>query len=73
MALGTRLRRMGLAPAVKTCDRGLRKLSADGHRLQFQCEWERGETPEWFDHVIDQPWKWQVTRNPLSWERGFFS
>src|SRR5690348_13321606 len=64
------IRRFGLVPAVKSLNRMLRRIDAAGHKLQFQAEWRVPPEPEWFDHLIDQHWKWCETRNPLSWERG---
>lgn len=59
-----------LVPALKGMNRLLRRMASGGHRLQFYAEWRLGNPPEWFDHLVDQHWKWRVTRNPLSWERG---
>jgi len=64
------VRRFNLLPAVKRMNRLLRDVGAAGHKLQFEAEWRVPPSPEWFDHLIDQHWKWRVTRNPLSWERG---
>jgi SAM-dependent methyltransferase len=60
-------------PAIQTMNRSLRQITALAHKLQFELEWIDGPNPEWFDHFIDQHWKWANTRNPMSWERGFFS
>ena len=58
---------------VKAINGGLRCLSAAGHWLQFQIEWRYSpHPPEWFDHLIEQHWRWHVTRNPMTWERGVF-
>ena len=73
MKRATALRRANLLPAIKATNRMLRRLTGFGHRLQFETEWMGGTNPEWFDHLIDQHWKWTDTRNSLSWERGFFS
>jgi SAM-dependent methyltransferase len=62
-----------LLPAVKALNRLLRLLTAWGHRMQFTMEWvTTRHPPEWFDHFLDDSWKWHVSRNPLSWERGVF-
>jgi SAM-dependent methyltransferase len=67
------IRRCRLQPWVKSVNRGLRRLAAIGHKLQFDVDWKANQhPPEWFDHFTDQYWKWYVTRNPLSWERGVF-
>ncbi len=60
-------------PFVKMMNRLLRALTFWGHWLQFQVEWRFApHPPEWFDHTIDQHWRWDFTRNPMSWERGVF-
>jgi len=62
-----------LLPVVKALNRFLRLLTAWGHRLQFTMEWVVARhPPEWFDHFLDNSWKWHQSRNPLSWERGVF-
>lgn len=66
------VRKAGLLPTLKAFNRLLRRLAARFHRLQFEAEWRVGHPPEWFDHFIDQYWKWNFTRNSLSWERGVF-
>ena len=59
--------------AVKAMNRTLRGLAAWGHRFQHFYEWRlMARPPEWFDHYIDLHWKWRVTRNATSWERGIF-
>jgi SAM-dependent methyltransferase len=59
--------------AVKAANRGLRRLAALGHHFQYIYEWRlMAHPPEWFDHHIDLYWKWHVTRNATSWERGIF-
>jgi len=67
------LRKANLLPLIKAANRMLRRVTGFGHKLQFETEWVGSKNPEWFDHLIDQHWKWADTRNPLSWERGFFS
>ncbi len=64
------VRKFNLLPALKGVNRLLRRIDAAGHKLQFEAEWRIPPPPEWFDHLVDQHWKWHVTRNPLSWERG---
>ena len=52
---------------------GLRRLAAAGHHLQFLRQWRLGtRVPHFFDPFIDLYWKWEITRNPMSWERGIF-
>src|SRR5689334_5039749 len=52
---------------------GLRYLAAVGHHLQFLRQWRLGApVPHYFDPFIDLYWKWERTRNPMSWERGIF-
>ena len=58
---------------IKGLNRSLRRITALGHRLQFEREWGSARrTPGWFDHFIDQFWKWPTSRNPQTWERGIF-
>ncbi len=66
------IRRFGLLPALKAVNHSLRRICAAGHKLQFEAEWTEGRPPEWFDHLVDQHWRWYATRNPISWERGVF-
>jgi SAM-dependent methyltransferase len=59
--------------AVKAVTRALRRLAAAGHHFQFVYEWRLMKVaPEWFDHYTDLYWRWRVSRNPMSWERGTF-
>jgi SAM-dependent methyltransferase len=59
--------------AVKAATRALRRLAALGHHFQFIYEWRlMAQAPEWFDHYTDMYWRWHVSRNPMSWERGIF-
>lgn len=64
------VRKLHLLGALKAMNRLLRRVDAAGHKLQFEAEWRVTPVPEWYDHLIDQHWKWHFTRNPLSWERG---
>lgn len=64
------VRMLNLLPVLKGMNRLLRRVDALGHALQFDAEWRVAPTPEWFDHLVDQHWKWRATRNPMSWERG---
>jgi SAM-dependent methyltransferase len=58
---------------VKALNRILRHVSTWTHHLQFQIEWRyANHPPEWFDHYLDQYWRWPYSRNPMSWERGIF-
>jgi ubiquinone/menaquinone biosynthesis C-methylase UbiE len=58
---------------VKAMSRALRRLSALGHHFQYFYEWRlMARSPDWFDQYIDLHWKWHVTRNATSWERGIF-
>jgi ubiquinone/menaquinone biosynthesis C-methylase UbiE len=71
--MSKRLVRLVPIGPIKMLNRMLRNLTAYGHRLQFEREWASGsETPGWFDHFIDQFWKWPLSRNPQTWERGIF-
>lgn len=63
-----------LEPCVRLINRWMRRMSAHGHHLEFLIDWGGFRAPpEWFDHLTDQYWKWHVTRNPMSWERGVFA
>jgi 2-polyprenyl-3-methyl-5-hydroxy-6-metoxy-1,4-benzoquinol methylase len=56
---------------VQGLNRGLRALTAQSHRLQQMLQWRIAKhPPEWYDHFCDQHWRWALTRNPMSWERG---
>jgi SAM-dependent methyltransferase len=61
---------IGLITGLNAC---LRRLSAIGHHVQFFRQWRiAAQTPHHFDPFIDLCWKWEMTRNPMSWERGIF-
>jgi SAM-dependent methyltransferase len=58
---------------VTIANTGLRRFTAWGHHLQFLRQWRLGTAaPHFFDPFIDLYWKWEKTRNPMSWERGIF-
>jgi SAM-dependent methyltransferase len=58
---------------VLLLNRILRKLAAAGHHLQFLRQWRiDSKVPHSFDPLIELYWKWGITRNPMSWERGVF-
>jgi SAM-dependent methyltransferase len=58
---------------VKAANRALRYVAGLGHRFQHIYEWRlMARAPQWYDHHLDLYWKWRVTRNPTSWERGIF-
>jgi SAM-dependent methyltransferase len=58
---------------ITTLNAGLRRLAAAGHQLQFVRQWRIDmRVPHFFDPFIDLYWKWEKTRNPMSWERGIF-
>jgi SAM-dependent methyltransferase len=67
------IRKLNLVPPLKALNRGLRRVSAVGHKLQFEAEWRVNPNPEWYDHLIFQHWLWFESRNPMSWERGIFA
>ena len=50
-----------------------RKIAFTMHKLQFKFEWGSDQTPEWFDHYIDQFYLFRSTKNPLWLERGTFN
>ena len=56
---------------VQATNRRLRAMTAMGHRFQQELQWRVAKhPPEWYDHFCDQHWRWAVSRNPMSWERG---
>jgi ubiquinone/menaquinone biosynthesis C-methylase UbiE len=58
---------------VKKLNAALRRVAAAGHHLQFIRQWQLGApVPHFFDPHIDLYWKWERSRNPMSWERGIF-
>jgi len=60
-------------PPVVALNSMLRSLSAAGHHLQYLLQWRfASRMPDSFDQHIDLHWKWGVTHNPMSWERGIF-
>lgn len=67
------IRKSGGLASIKAVNRGLRALTARGHRLQMSMEWRLPPNPEWFDHFIDQHAQWSQTRIPFCWERGIFN
>ncbi|HVW73752.1 MAG TPA: class I SAM-dependent methyltransferase [Rhizomicrobium sp.] len=59
--------------AIAGLNAGLRRLTAATHHLQFIRQWRlSARAPHHFDPFIDLCWKWEKTRNPMSWERGIF-
>jgi SAM-dependent methyltransferase len=50
-----------------------RKISYIVHKTQFRFEWGSAQTPEWFDHYMDQFYLFRSTQNPLWLERGTFN
>lgn len=67
------LRPFGARWILQQTNRGVRKLAAATHFLQYVVEWGAQPNPEWFDHFIDQYYIWKKTGNPLPWERGIFA
>src|ERR1700679_998293 len=60
-------------PVVLAMNRVLRAMAAAGHHLQFLLQWRFAiQAPHSFDPFIDLYWRWKITRNPMSWERGIF-
>jgi ubiquinone/menaquinone biosynthesis C-methylase UbiE len=58
---------------IMALNRALRALAAKTHHLQFVRQWHlASRTPHSFDTFIDLYWRWNATRNPMSWERGIF-
>lgn len=63
-----------LVPLLRAFNRFVRSFAAASHRAEFLCDWGGfRHPPEWFDHLIEQYWRWTYTRNPMSWERGVFA
>jgi SAM-dependent methyltransferase len=61
-----------LTPLSRAISRASRQASAAAHRLQYFVEWG-ADNPEYFDHFIDQHWRWSATRASFPWERGVYS
>lgn len=61
-----------LLPVLLWLNRQLRRIVGWTHKLQFETQWKVSKPADWYDHFIDQHWKWNATRNPLSWERGIY-
>jgi len=58
---------------ILALNRALRALASAGHHLQFLRQWRlAAQPPHSFDPFIELYWRWNLTRNPLSWERGIF-
>jgi SAM-dependent methyltransferase len=58
---------------VLALNRALRAVVAACHRLQFLRQWRlAAQSPHSFDPFIELYWRWNLTRNPMSWERGIF-
>lgn len=58
---------------ILVLNRALRALVSACHRLQFLRQWRlAAQPPHSFDPFIDLYWRWNLTRNPMSWERGSF-
>ncbi|MCS5707705.1 class I SAM-dependent methyltransferase [Candidatus Berkiella cookevillensis] len=62
-----------LLPGVIYFNRFIRGLAKFSHKTQFYLQWAVKPNPEWFDHYLDQYYKWHTSRNPLGWERGIFN
>lgn len=67
------IRMLGARWLLQQINRGVRKVAAFTHYLQFVVEWGVQPNPEWYDHFLDQHCFWTITSNPLGWERGVFS
>lgn len=66
-------RKLGLVGALKLLNRGVRSIAYGTHQLQFLAEFGVKPTPTWFDHHLDQYYKWALTKSPHAWERGVFN
>lgn len=58
---------------ILALNRALRALASAAHHLQFLRQWRVAPgAPHSFDPFIDLYWRWNLSRNPMSWERGIF-
>lgn len=63
-----------LLPVLKVFSHLSRNFAYFTHKLQFKYEWgDDVDTPEWFDHYVDQFYLFRHTQNPLWLERGVFN
>lgn len=61
-----------LIPPVKWINHSLRRLVFYTHALQHKLEWSGSQTPEWYDHYLDQYFSWTHRKQPFWLERGVF-
>lgn len=65
-------KRLGLVRIARWNAAASRRAAAAAHRFQYLVEWGV-DSPEWFDHYLDQFYFWHHNRNALTWERGVAS
>lgn len=65
-------KRLGLVRIARWNSATSRRAAAAAHRFQYLVEWGV-DSPEWFDHYLDQFYFWHRNRNALTWERGVAS
>lgn len=65
-------KRLGLVRIARWNAAVSRRAAAAAHRFQYLVEWGV-DSPEWFDHYLDQFYLWHHNRNALTWERGVAS
>ena len=65
-------KRLGLVRIARWNAAASRRAAAAAHRFQYLVEWGV-DSPEWFDHYLDQFYLWHHNRNALTWERGVAS
>lgn len=66
-------RRLGGRALLKRVNTGVRAVAAFTHKAQYAVEFGVDPNPDWFDHHIDQHYKWTATQNPHAWERGIYN
>jgi SAM-dependent methyltransferase len=59
--------------AARVLNRQVRALSKKTHGHQSDLEWNRGDSPEWYDHYLDLHFQWHKNRIPFWVERGIFN
>lgn len=65
-------RNLPIVGSLRWLNKGMRAITSKTHQAQFIAEWGV-DNPEYFDHFLDQHYKWKKSRESYPWERGVFS
>jgi len=65
-------KRIPIVGTLRWVNKGMRAVTSKTHQAQFIVEWGV-DNPEYFDHFLDQHYKWKVSRESFPWERGVLS